>query len=243
MNRVGDWGFSIGLWAIFWTFGNLDFTTVFSLAPFINEELITIISICLLVAAMGKSAQIGLHTWLPDAMEGSQIKRHLLELVLLLILLIFIILESIDCSILACSILPFCKNDKIIPSKFLDPMIGELLGDGSITFPGKLGNNARFVITIGINNYPYLLHLRYNVYKDLCTETKPMTYPNPDKTGKLVQQHWFGTKSLLAFTNLHGIWYINKQSGKSQYTKIVPININEMLKPIGLAHWIMGDGY
>lgn len=70
MNRVGDWGFSIGLWAIFWTFGNLDFSTVFSLAPFINEELITIISICLLIAAMGKSAQIGLHTWLPDAMEG-----------------------------------------------------------------------------------------------------------------------------------------------------------------------------
>ena len=70
MNRVGDWSFSIGLWALFWTFGNLDFTTVFSLAPFINEELITIISICLLIAAMGKSAQIGLHTWLPDAMEG-----------------------------------------------------------------------------------------------------------------------------------------------------------------------------
>jgi len=70
MNRVGDWGFSIGLWAIFWTFGNLDFTTVFSLAPFMNEELITVISICLLIAAMGKSAQIGLHSWLPDAMEG-----------------------------------------------------------------------------------------------------------------------------------------------------------------------------
>lgn len=70
MNRVGDWGFSIGIYAIFWTFGNLDFSTVFSLAPFINEELITIISICLLIAAMGKSAQIGLHTWLPDAMEG-----------------------------------------------------------------------------------------------------------------------------------------------------------------------------
>jgi len=70
MNRVGDWGFSIGLWAIFWAFGNLDFTTVFSLAPFMNEELITVISICLLIAAMGKSAQIGLHTWLPDAMEG-----------------------------------------------------------------------------------------------------------------------------------------------------------------------------
>ena len=45
-------------------------------------------------------------------------------------------------------------------------MVGELLGDGSITFPGKRGNNARFVITIGIDNYPYLLHLRYNIYKD-----------------------------------------------------------------------------
>ena len=70
MNRVGDWGFSIGLFAIFWVFGNLDYTTVFSLTPFVDEGLITIISICLLIAAMGKSAQIGLHTWLPEAMEG-----------------------------------------------------------------------------------------------------------------------------------------------------------------------------
>ena len=70
INRIGDWGFSIGLFALFWVFGNLDHTTVFSLAPFIDSGLITIISICLLIAAMGKSAQIGLHTWLPDAMEG-----------------------------------------------------------------------------------------------------------------------------------------------------------------------------
>lgn len=142
-----------------------------------------------------------------------------------------------------CSILPFCKNDKFIPSQLLDPMVGDLLGDGSIAFAGKRGNNARFVITIGIDNYPYLLHLRYNIYKDLCTDTKPIPYPNRDKTGKPVQQYWFGTKSLLALTNLHSVWYINKQFGKSKYTKIVPININEMLKPIGLANWIMGDGY
>lgn len=64
MNRVGDLSFSVGMWTLLWTFGNLDFTTIFSLAPFINEELITIISICMLIAAMGKSAQIGLHTWL-----------------------------------------------------------------------------------------------------------------------------------------------------------------------------------
>jgi Proton-conducting membrane transporter/LAGLIDADG endonuclease/NADH-Ubiquinone oxidoreductase (complex I), chain 5 N-terminus len=70
MNRVGDYGFSIGLWTLIWVFGNLDYSTIFSLAPLIDENLITIISICLLIAAMGKSAQIGLHTWLPDAMEG-----------------------------------------------------------------------------------------------------------------------------------------------------------------------------
>jgi len=70
MNRVGDYGFSIGLWTLIWVFGNLDYSTIFSLAPLMNETLITIVSICLLIAAMGKSAQIGLHTWLPDAMEG-----------------------------------------------------------------------------------------------------------------------------------------------------------------------------
>jgi len=70
MNRIGDYFFSIGLFAIFWIFGSLDFSTVYSLAPQINEQLLTIVGICLLLAAAGKSAQLGLHTWLPDAMEG-----------------------------------------------------------------------------------------------------------------------------------------------------------------------------
>jgi len=70
MNRIGDWGFSIGLFTLFWLFGNLDYATVFSLAPNINSNLIMLISLCLLIAAMGKSAQLGLHLWLPDAMEG-----------------------------------------------------------------------------------------------------------------------------------------------------------------------------
>lgn len=51
---------------MFFVFGNLDYVTVFSIAPFIHENTITIIGLLLLLAAMGKSAQMGLHTWLPD---------------------------------------------------------------------------------------------------------------------------------------------------------------------------------
>jgi len=69
-NRVGDTFLTIGMFAILWSFGNVDYSTVFSLAPYINENIVTIIGICLLIGAMAKSSQIGLHVWLPMAMEG-----------------------------------------------------------------------------------------------------------------------------------------------------------------------------
>jgi len=69
-NRVGDAFLMIGMFIILWSLGNLDYSTVFSLAPYINENIITIIGICLLIGAMAKSSQVGLHIWLPMAMEG-----------------------------------------------------------------------------------------------------------------------------------------------------------------------------
>ena len=69
-NRVGDCFLTLGMFVMLLVFGNLDYTTVFSLAPFISENIITIIGICLLIGAMAKSSQIGLHVWLPLAMEG-----------------------------------------------------------------------------------------------------------------------------------------------------------------------------
>jgi NADH-ubiquinone oxidoreductase chain 5 len=70
VNRVGDWAFLIGLFLLFWVYGNLDFPSIFSLTPLINDRVLTLIGACLLIGAMAKSAQLGLHVWLPNAMEG-----------------------------------------------------------------------------------------------------------------------------------------------------------------------------
>ncbi len=80
VNRVGDLGFMLGIFAIFVLFGTFDFTPVFAAAPQMvgktmaflswHPDALTVTGILLLIGAMGKSAQLGLHTWLPDAMEG-----------------------------------------------------------------------------------------------------------------------------------------------------------------------------
>ena len=70
-NRVGDCFFTIGMFIILWTLGNLDYSGIFSLAPYINKNVLIIIGICLFIGAMAKSSQVGLHVWLPMAMEGN----------------------------------------------------------------------------------------------------------------------------------------------------------------------------
>src|ERR1700684_3620825 len=80
VNRVGDFGFALGIFGVFFIFHSLDFDTVFKAAPAMvghtfhfgswDVDILTTLCLLLFVGAMGKSAQIGLHTWLPDAMEG-----------------------------------------------------------------------------------------------------------------------------------------------------------------------------
>ena len=80
VNRVGDFGFALGIFLIFYIFGTVNYDEVFLKIPeiidqkinFLSFEFYTIDLICLLlfIGAMGKSAQFLLHTWLPDAMEG-----------------------------------------------------------------------------------------------------------------------------------------------------------------------------
>jgi NADH-ubiquinone oxidoreductase chain 5 len=77
VNRIGDLGFSLGLFFMFLTFGNLDFSIIFSMAPIINNNAILIICLLLFIGAMAKSAQMPLHIWLPNAIYLSLSKRGL----------------------------------------------------------------------------------------------------------------------------------------------------------------------
>ncbi|MFK7839165.1 MAG: NADH-quinone oxidoreductase subunit L [Bdellovibrionales bacterium] len=80
VNRVGDFGFALGIMVIFVVFGTIQFDEIFAAVPdkadmnfsFLGSEFhaLTLIGLLLFVGAIGKSAQLGLHTWLPDAMEG-----------------------------------------------------------------------------------------------------------------------------------------------------------------------------
>ncbi|MEE9421719.1 MAG: NADH-quinone oxidoreductase subunit L [Gammaproteobacteria bacterium] len=81
VNRVGDFGFLLGIAAIVMTFNSLDYAEVFAAAPGMQNEtmeifsdkawsVLTVICILLFIGAMGKSAQVPLHVWLPDSMEG-----------------------------------------------------------------------------------------------------------------------------------------------------------------------------
>ena len=73
VNRIGDFGFLVAMFLIFWRVGSLDFATVFAKAPAVFPPagaLITAITLLLFLGCTGKSAQIPLYTWLPDAMQG-----------------------------------------------------------------------------------------------------------------------------------------------------------------------------
>jgi len=80
VNRVGDFGFALGIFGVFALAGSVELDAIFSLAPtladarmpFLFWELpaLEVLGMLLFIGAMGKSAQLGLHTWLPDAMEG-----------------------------------------------------------------------------------------------------------------------------------------------------------------------------
>ncbi len=104
VNRIGDFGLSLGIALIFSVFASFDFAVIFNTVPlFFKEDFIflgfsidkiTCISLLLFVGAVGKSAQFGLHTWLPDAMEGPTPVSALIHAATMVTAGVFVILRS-----------------------------------------------------------------------------------------------------------------------------------------------------
>ncbi len=104
LNRIGDFGITLGIAMIFLVFQTFDFSIIFILVPQnINESFnflgfnfdkLTLISLLLFIGAIGKSAQIGLHTWLPDAMEGPTPVSALIHAATMVTAGVFVILRS-----------------------------------------------------------------------------------------------------------------------------------------------------
>jgi NADH:ubiquinone oxidoreductase subunit 5 (subunit L)/multisubunit Na+/H+ antiporter MnhA subunit len=104
INRIGDFFLLIATVYIYIVFGSVDFLTVFSLVPFYQKSVISFlglqvnavffITILLFVAAVGKSAQIFLHTWLPDAMEGPTPVSALIHAATMVTAGVFLILRT-----------------------------------------------------------------------------------------------------------------------------------------------------
>lgn len=104
VNRVGDIGLALGMIVLFQEFKALDFATIFSMVPtltnstviFLGQEwnTLTVIGILILIGAVGKSAQLGLHTWLPDAMEGPTPVSALIHAATMVTAGVFVLIRS-----------------------------------------------------------------------------------------------------------------------------------------------------
>jgi hypothetical protein len=135
-----------------------------------------------------------------------------------------------------------------LPENFKAALVGELLGDGHLRFnkkglDGLPKPNTNVQLAMTLKSKKHVTYLWQEVYRVICSDTLPHPWPNPN-TGKPVTQYkkHFSTRTLASLTEIHKQWYIlNKETKK--FVKIVPLNIGELLTPIGLAHWIMGDGY
>lgn len=94
LNRVGDCLFVLAMSILLYAFGTLNFATIAALAPYIDTNILTCAMFCLLIAAMAKSAQLGLHAWLLSAMEGPTVVSALLHSSTMVTAGIFLLMRS-----------------------------------------------------------------------------------------------------------------------------------------------------
>ena len=168
-NRVGDCFLVIGMLGLLWTLGNLDYSTIFSLAPYINTNVITTIGICLLIGAMAKSAQIGLHVWLPMAMEGPTPVSALIHAATMVTAGVYLLIRSSPLVEYSSTLLLICLWLGAITT-LSSSMIGLFQGDiKKIIAYSTMSQLGMMVIAIGLSSYNVaLFHLiNHAFYKGL----------------------------------------------------------------------------
>ncbi len=94
MNKFGDTFLSLGLIITIWTFGTLNYNSIFALSQYINTDILNLIMICFLIGATSKSAQLGLHNWLLSSMEGPTPVSALLHAACLVCAGIYLLIRS-----------------------------------------------------------------------------------------------------------------------------------------------------
>ena len=168
-NRVGDCFLTIGMFAILWSFGNVDYSTVFSIAPFISTNLIIIIGICLLIGAMAKSSQIGLHVWLPMAMEGPTPVSALIHAATMVTAGVYLLMRSSPLIEYSNTVLLICLWIGAITTVF-SSLIGLFQQDiKKVIAYSTMSQLGMMVVAIGLSSYNVaLFHLvNHAFYKGL----------------------------------------------------------------------------
>jgi NADH-ubiquinone oxidoreductase chain 5 len=169
MNRVGDTFLTIGMFILLWSFGNIDYATVFSLAPYFNENIITIIGICLLIGAMAKSSQLGLHVWLPLAMEGPTPVSALIHAATMVTAGVYLLMRTSPLIEYSSTVLTLCLWLGAITSIF-SSLIGLFQQDiKKVIAYSTMSQLGMMVIAIGLSSYNVaLFHLiNHAFYKGL----------------------------------------------------------------------------
>uniref|UniRef100_UPI00286B8366 NADH dehydrogenase subunit 5 n=1 Tax=[Emmonsia] crescens TaxID=73230 RepID=UPI00286B8366 len=168
-NRVGDCFLMIGMFIIIWSFGNINYSTVFSLAPYLNNNIITLIGICLLIGAMAKSSQIGLHVWLPQAMEGPTPVSALIHAATMVTAGVYLLMRSSPLIEYSSTVLLLCLWVGAITTVF-SSVIGLFQQDiKKVIAYSTMSQLGMMVIAIGLSSYNIaLFHLvNHAFYKAL----------------------------------------------------------------------------
>ena len=168
-NRVGDCFLTIGMFAILWSFGNVDYYTVFSLAPYYNDNIITAIGVCLLIGAMAKSSQIGLHVWLPMAMEGPTPVSALIHAATMVTAGVYLLMRTSPLIEYSSTVLILCLWIGAITTVF-SSLIGLFQQDiKKVIAYSTMSQLGMMVIAVGLSSYNIaLFHLvNHAFYKGL----------------------------------------------------------------------------